>query len=140
MGVGSDVIRCAKECPMVKVSPANEDYLEAVYELCGENGAVRSVDVAAKLNVSKASVNKAIGMLKTAGLVKQEYYGDVMLTPEGRAYGESVLERHHMLRKFLVNVLGVESDVAEEEACRMEHAISDSTMRKWVTYLKEQGI
>lgn len=125
---------------MERISSAYEDYLEAIYELCGPSGAVRSVDVAAKLNVSKASVNKAVKALKASGLVDQPYYGDITLTEEGAAYGASVLERHHMLKKFLTDVLGVDDEVAEDEACEMEHAISDDTMARWVAYLKNQGI
>ncbi len=125
---------------MTKVSPANEDYLEAIYELDKAGGAVRSVDLAAKLDVSKASVNNAIKQLKAVGLVEQPYYGEITLTEEGMAYGASVLERHHVLEHFLTEVLGVEVAVAEDEACRMEHTISEDTMRRWIAYLKAQGL
>jgi Mn-dependent DtxR family transcriptional regulator len=122
-----------------KLTSANEDYLEAVYELSGKGvGTVRSVDLAAKLGVSKASVNKAVANLKQAGLVEQPYYGDITLTPEGVSYGESVLERHHVLYHFLLDVLGVEPRTAAEEACMMEHAISDDTLRRWIAHLKSQ--
>lgn len=124
---------------MDRISPAYEDYLEAIFELRDADGSVRSVDVATKLGVSKASVNKAVKALKTAGLVEQPYYGDITLTGEGMAYGESVLGRHRLLRSFLINVLGVDPEVAEDEACQMEHAISDDTMHKWNEYLKQQG-
>lgn len=123
-----------------KLTSANEDYLEAIFELCRGGGSVRSVDLAAKLGVSKASVNKAVTTLKSVGLVEQPYYGDITLTEEGRAYGESVLDRHHMLFHFLVDVLGVDKKVAEQEACTMEHAISDDTMKRWTSHLKDQGI
>lgn len=120
-----------------KLSSANEDYLEAICELYAKgSGGVRSVDIAGRLEVSKASVNKAVGMLKTAGYVEQEPYGDIMLTDAGRRYGEAVLERHRTLRSFLVDDLGVDEATAEVEACAMEHTIGDDTMRKWVAYLK----
>jgi DtxR family Mn-dependent transcriptional regulator len=125
---------------MMKVSPANEDYLEAIYDLNKTGGAVRSVDLAAKLDVSKASVNNAIKQLKAVGLVEQPYYGEITLTSDGMLYGASVLERHCVLERFLIEVLGVEESVAEEEACRMEHTISEDTMRRWIAYLKEQGL
>lgn len=118
------------------VSPAHEDYLEAIVELASGDGSVRSVDVATKLDVSKASVNKAAGALKAAGLIAQEPYGDIILTPEGRTYGEKVLERHLALKSFLVNSLGVDEATAEAEACHMEHIISDETMEKWVAFAK----
>ncbi|HBT94796.1 MAG TPA: metal-dependent transcriptional regulator [Coriobacteriia bacterium] len=121
-----------------KLTSANEDYLEAIYELGRETGAVRSVDLAAKLDVSKASVNNALKNLKSVGLIEQPHYGDITLTEEGRRYAAGVLERHHVLYHFLIDVLGVEPKIAVEEACMMEHAISDDTLRRLTDHLKEQ--
>lgn len=101
---------------------------------------VRSVDIANKLEVSKASVNKAISMLKEKGLADQPYYGDITLTEEGYEYGKAVLERHHLLFAFLTQELGISEEVANEEACLMEHAISDSSFVKWIEYIKKRGI
>ena len=87
---------------MEKMSMSHEDYLEAIVMLGGTTEvSVRSVDIATKLDVSKASVNKAISSLKEKGLADQPYYGDITLTEEGYAYGMSVLDRHHMLFTFL---------------------------------------
>jgi Mn-dependent DtxR family transcriptional regulator len=119
-----------------KLTPANEDYLEAIYELGGIDGAVRSVDLATKLGVSKASVNNAVGILKEAELVEQPYYGDITLTKAGAAYAAGILERHHVLYHFLLDVLGVSPLVAAEEACKMEHAISDDTLTRLTSHLK----
>jgi Mn-dependent DtxR family transcriptional regulator len=121
-----------------KLTSANEDYLEAIYELGGADGAVRSVDLAAKLGVSKASVNNAVNNLKQAGLVDQPYYGDITLTKSGAEYAAGVLERHHVLYHFLLDVLGVQPEVAVDEACKMEHAISDETLRRLTEHLKSQ--
>ena len=122
---------------MNKVSMSHEDYLEAIVMLGGgPERAVRSVDIANKLGVSKASVSKAIATLKDNGYVVQPYYGDITLTPEGLEYGKSVLERHELLTRFLHKALGIPNDVAEEEACLMEHAISDESFEKWVAYIK----
>ena len=122
---------------MEKISMSNEDYLEAIVMLGGTTEhSVRSVDVATKMGVSKASVNKAVTMLKEKRLVDQPYYGDITLTEEGYEYGRSVLSRHNLLIKFLTEQLGIDRDVAEEEACQMEHAISDNSFEKWVTYIK----
>lgn len=121
-----------------KLTSANEDYLEAIYELGGEDGPVRSVDLASKLGVSKASVNNAVNNLKQAGLVEQPYYGDITLTKHGAEYAASVLERHHVLYHFLLDVLGVEPQVAVEEACLMEHAISDDTLKRLTAHLRLQ--
>lgn len=97
---------------------------------------IRSVDVATKLGVSKASVNKAVNALKEKGLVDQPYYGDITLTDDGYEYGRSVLDRHHLLYTFLSKVLGIPEERADAEACLMEHAISDESFEKWVAYIK----
>ena len=116
---------------------SHEDYLEAIVMLGGTTDApVRSVDVANKLGVSKASVNKAISALKEQELVVQPHYGDIMLTEAGYAYGQSVLDRHRMLFDFLTKALGIEPEVAEVEACQMEHAISDASFEKWGAFVR----
>jgi len=123
-----------------KLSSSNEDYLEAVYQLGGAVKAIRSVDLAGKLGVSKASVNKAINNLKNAGLVKQPHYGDISLTKEGLSYARKVQSRHEILNQFLTEVLGVEPKRAQEEACTMEHAISDETLDSWVEFMENWRI
>ena len=90
--------------------------------------------------MSKASVNKAIASLKAQGMVDQSHYGKVQLTEEGRKVGTAVWQRHRVLRTFLNRELGVEFDRADEEACRMEHALSEDTMRRWLRYLEQAGI
>lgn len=123
------------------LSHAHEDYLEAMYLLsedATEDG-IKSVDIAHQLDVSKASVNKALNVLKDAGYVEQEHYGKIMLTPKGEAYGREVLERHRLLRSFLIHQLGVDPEIANDEACEMEHAISKETVNKWIAYLKRCG-
>lgn len=122
---------------MEKISMSHEDYLEAIVMLGGTTEQpVRSVDVAAKMGVSKASVNKAVSTLKEKHLVDQPYYGDITLTEKGYEYGTSVLGRHELLLTFLTRHLGIDSAVAEEEACQMEHAISDESFEKWATFIK----
>ena len=121
---------------MEKMSPSQEDYLEAMVELGGSAGAaIRSVDVAAKLGVSKASVNKAMSVLKEKGLAEQPYYGDITLTQEGYDYGQAVLGRHKMLFLFLTKALGIPEEQANCEACLMEHAISDESLPFWERYI-----
>lgn len=123
---------------MEKMSKSHEDYLEAIVMLGGTTEApVRSVDVATKLGVSKASVNKAVSALKEKGFVDQPYYGDITLTTDGFAYGSSVLDRHHLLFTFLTKAIGIPEERAEEEACLMEHAISDESFEKWSEYVRK---
>lgn len=122
---------------------ANEDYLECMVRLerAGAQGeGIRSVDIAQHLNVSKASVNKAVTVLKEQGLVEQSHYGKVVLTASGRELGDAVWYRHRLLRTFLIQELGVAFERADAEACMMEHALSEDTMRRWVAYLESQGI
>lgn len=126
---------------MEKVSMSHEDYLEAIVMLGGtDEQSVRSVDIAKQMDVSKASVNKAIGLLKEKGLADQPYYGDVTLTEEGYRYAKAVYKRHRYLTAFLSKTLGIDEEVAEEEACLMEHAISDESFEKWVSYIEGLGV
>ncbi len=129
--------------PEHSLTMASEDYLESIYRLSKEAGAedgVRSVDVAEQLGVSKASVNKALATLKETGMVEQTRYGRVTLTDEGRDYAAHVWMCHRVLRAFLMNDLGVEPEVADEEACLMEHALSHDTQRRWIDYMTKQGV
>ena len=123
---------------MEKMSMSIEDYLEAIVMLGGTTEqAVRSVDVARELDVSKASVNKAVATLKAHGMLDQPFYGDITLTEEGYEYGQAVLERHHLLTVFLTEVLEIPAERAEEEACKMEHAISDESFGNWKANIKK---
>jgi Mn-dependent DtxR family transcriptional regulator len=123
---------------------ASEDYLESIYRIMVDQDAfekgIRSVDVAEQLEVSKASVNKAITTLKEHGMVEQSRYGRVMLTEQGREYAKDVWHRHRTLRVFLIKELGVDDETADEEACLMEHDLSEDTMRRWCEYLERQGV
>lgn len=126
------------------LSMASEDYLESIYRIMAEQDAfesgIKSVDVAEQLEVSKASVNKALATLKEHGMVEQSRYGRVTLTPRGKEYGRDVWHRHRTLRLFLTESLGVDEKTADDEACLMEHALSADTMRRWCEYLERQGI
>lgn len=121
---------------MPKISASGQDYLEAILALSGEDGSVRSVDVATALKVSRASVNKAMGVLKSGGYLEQEKYGNIRLTPKGIAAAHAVQKRHDLLTEFLVQVLEVPAAVAMEDACRMEHSISPETLEKLEAFLK----
>ncbi len=107
-----------------------EDYLETLLILGKENEKIRCVDVAKRMNVSKPSVNKAMNVLKEKGYVQQETYGDIHFTPEGKELAEKVYQRHTTVQSFLQHVLGVDEETAEEEACHIEHVISEDTFIK----------
>lgn len=132
-------------CNETHLTTANEDYLECIVRIEDESASdgsegIRSVDIAQRLNVSKASVNKAITSLKTQGMVEQSHYGKVMLTACGRKVGGAVWRRHRVLRAFLMHELGVEFNRADAEACQMEHALSEDTMDRWVSYLERHHV
>ena len=108
-----------------------EDYLECIVMLADESdGRVRSVDIAKRLNVSKPSVNKAMNILKEKGFIHQEAYSDITLTQAGREMANMILHRHTTIRTFLEDVLGVSSENAEHDACKIEHIISEETFKK----------
>lgn len=122
---------------MDKVSKSHEDYLEAIVMLGGDTDSpVRAVDVAEKLSVSKAAVNRAVSLLKEKGYLDQPYYGDITLTEKGSAYGKRVLDKHDTLTAFLRDHVGIDAQTAEKEACLMEHSISDESFVKWVAFIR----
>lgn len=116
---------------------AGENYLEAILKLEDEHQHVRSIDVAGELGVSRPSVNKALGVLKKAGMVEQQPYGRISLTPMGRREAAAVMRRHQTLKRFLTKVLGVDEETADNDACRMEHVVSEHTMEKLTAYIDE---
>lgn len=119
----------------MKLGESLEDYLEALL-LLENNGSIKSIEVAKMLEVSKPSVNKAMSVLKEYGFITQETYGDIYLTKQGRSKAESVLNRHLKIRNFLIDVLEVNEAVAEIDACKIEHIISDETFNKLKAFTK----
>ena len=105
---------------------SGEDYLEAILILQQERGKVRSIDVAQKLGFSKPSVSVAMKRLREKELITVDDGGLIELTEEGRALAENIYERHVILTKALMS-LGVPEDIASEDACRIEHYISQET-------------
>ena len=101
---------------------SREDYLEAILVLQNEKGAVRSIDIAAKLGFTKPSVSRAMGLLRGAEYITVDRDGFIRLTETGRAAAESVYERHRLLTDCLIR-LGVSPETAAEDACRVEHVI-----------------
>lgn len=114
-----------------------EDYLEAIYVIIKDGRSACVRDVAKHINVKMPSVVKAIHELKKLELVTQEPYGPIELTAKGKRVAGSVLNRHNLLRSFLVK-LGVSSKTADKDACLMEHILSAETLDKIRTYTQEE--
>ena len=126
---------------MEKLTTSSEDYLEAIVNLGGTlTNSVRNIDISNELGVTKASVSKAIQVLREDGMVSQEPYGGVRLTPNGLARGMAVLCRHRLLFAFLTQELGIDEQTAEREACGIEHAISDASFERWLAYASKIGL
>ena len=110
----------------VQLQESGEMYLEAIYILPRGGHAVRAVDVGEYRGFSKPSVSRAVGLLKKGGYVETDADGFLHLTEKGLSVAEKMFERHTTITEMLVR-LGVSREVAEEDACRIEHAISDET-------------
>ena len=111
----------------MKLLESGQMYLETIYVLSKEKTSVHSIDVSEHMGYSKPSVSRAIGILKNGGYVEMAEDGSLTLTDEGLAVAEKIYERHTILTECLVR-LGVDREIAAEDACKMEHVISDESM------------
>ncbi len=107
-----------------------EDYLEAIYHLCRDEGVARVKAIADRLEVTTPSVVGAIRKLKDRNLVIQEPYGYVRLTMEGEEIGGAISHNHEVLSDFLKDILGLDHETASVDACKIEHAVSPETVRR----------
>ena len=112
-----------------------EDYLEAVAVLRREGRRVRVKQISMALGVKMPSVTAALKKLSDEGLVEHERYGYVRLTAEGQKAAREVFHRHEVLRHFLSDVLNIDADIAQGDACRMEHSISSTTLERLAKFL-----
>ena len=115
-----------------------EMYLETIYTLSLNSTCVRSIDVAEALNYSRPSVSRAVGLLKKDGYLLMDEEGFLTLTEEGRALAERIYERHTVLTAAL-EALGVDKETAAEDACRIEHVISDKSLAAIKAHMKQYG-
>lgn len=114
---------------------SGEDYLEAILRLQLENGFVRSVDVAHKLNVSRPSVSRAVNLLEKDGYIEFSMGNMIKLTEKGQKTSEEIYGRHKLLTVFLQKITGLPEDQCEENACRIEHDVDPDVVagiRNWV--------
>lgn len=116
---------------------SGENYLETILLLQRKLGCVRSIDIASKLSYSKPSVSRAMGILKKQEYITMDKSGFIELTEKGMRTAEEIYERHTLLQKFLIESLGIEPDIAEQDACRIEHIISGHTFDKIREYVEK---
>lgn len=125
------------------ITRSREDYLRTIYELSKLNKVIRSSDVAKKLGITRASVSRMMSELKSYGFIEKEKYGSIVLTERGYEIAVQIKSKYDIIITFLVDVLGVNSAIADKDACKLEHAVSLETTEKLnnqinkLLYLKE---
>ena len=111
----------------MSLQESGEMYLETILVLSQRSGFVRAIDIGEEMGYSKPSVSRAVGILRQGGYIHVAEDGGITLTEEGRAVAEKIYERHRLLSGFLIS-LGVDEKTSGEDACKMEHVISDASM------------
>ena len=123
----------------MKLHASGEDYLEAILILQKKIGMVRSVDLARYMEFSKPSISHAVGVLKDGGYLLVDGDGHLQLTYAGKAVAEKIYERHRFLTEMLTG-LGVPQETAEEDACRIEHVISEASFQSLKGLLEDKEV
>ena len=113
----------------MKIYESAEDYLEAILSLQERHGMVRSIDIANELHFSKPSVSVAMKKLRESGYVEMNRDGRITLLPPGEEVAARIYERHQLLTKYLI-ALGVDTQVAQEDACKLEHDLSEESFAR----------
>lgn len=121
----------------MSLKPSGEMYLESIYVLCKKKSAVRSIDVAEYMNYTKPSVCRGVGLLKKENYIKVDKDGYITLTDTGLSLAQKIYERHTALSKALM-MLGVDEQTAAEDACRIEHVISDKSFESLKKFLEDK--
>lgn len=118
------------------LSASLEDYIETIYHIIQDKLVARSKEIAASMDVSRASVTEALRALSKKGLINYAPYEAITLTPIGKEVAEDVIFRHDSLKKFFVEVLAINEEIAEEAACRVEHAAPPEVIARMVSFTK----
>jgi len=118
------------ESDINKESPGLEDYLETIGQLSKSEAETRVTRISEELGVKKPSVTSAVKRLKEKGLVEHESYGPVVLTERGRRLAEEVARRHQILFQFFTEILGLDEELADRDACQVEHYLSEETLER----------
>ena len=120
----------------MKTNESAENYLETILMLKKEKGAVRSIDIVHQMEFTKPSVSRAMALLRENGQITMDKEGWIELTDDGREIAERIYERHLLMTEWLI-ALGVSPDVAAEDACRIEHDISEETFRQLKAHIQK---
>lgn len=110
----------------MRIQKSAEDYLETILRLTVQNGCVRSIDIATEMGFSKPSVSTAMKRLRENGYITVQAHGLIHLTEKGQAIADKIYERHLLLTRYLTD-LGVSPEIAEQDACKIEHILSQET-------------
>ena len=122
----------------MRLQESGEMYLETIYVLSQEKSSVRSVDIAVHMNYSKPSVSRAVGQLKSFEYIIMDCEGYISLTDKGLREAKKIYERHTVLTKALV-MLGIDEEIATEDACRIEHVISEESFDAIRKYMEDNN-
>lgn len=113
----------------MKLLESGEMYLETILVLKNKYGYVRPIDIAHEMNYSKPSVSRAMSLLKEDGYIDHDPHGMIVLTPKGQKVADKIYDRHKTLTKYLI-IIGVDEETAQQDACKIEHVISDKSFSK----------
>ena len=121
---------------MKKLSRSLEDYLEAILVLENKGGRIHSTEIAKHLKVSKPAVTRALKRLSNLGYITKSSYSDAIFTEKGRNLAKSIYYRHNIIKKFLISI-GVNEKTAEIDCCKIEHVVSNDTLRAFAKTIKD---
>lgn len=119
-----------------KLTPNMKNYLETVFVLQREHGHAHVRDIAKTIRIKMPSVTEALRKLKRFNLINYERYSAITLTQRGKSIAQKVMSRHQVLYKFLHDILEIQSEIAQEDACKIEHVISRQTLKKLGKFIK----
>lgn len=120
----------------MKLTSKEEDYLETIYRLSRKADTVGVSDVARERGVTMPTVISAVNRLKESGLVKQRHYGKIFLSEAGTRKAQEIYKIHQAIKLFLTDILRLPSELSEKEACCLEHAVSDETIKRLVAFIE----
>ena len=120
---------------MEKLTASLEDYLEVICNYDNSENKIRAIDISKELNVSRASVTEALKKLANKGYITYGRYNLISLTESGREIAQKVISKHNVLQSFFADILGLSKEEASENACKIEHVITDNAFQKIAEYI-----